>query len=282
MRRVGRRSFLAMGAVSVIATQARTLRGFGLQLYTVRRVLRENPLAVLQAVEAIGYREAELVADDLQRVWPALRQTSLRPVSIHLPADLFTHRQAQLPAALEDARRRELQYVVCPWVAPEERGGADRVRRLADTLNKAGDHCHRLGLRLCYHNHAFDFAPAGSGTLLDVLMQTADPKLLGLELDVMWARVAGVDPVRVIQQYGDRVVLMHLKNVAEGIVPRYDENIPAAAFREVGNGVVQMPEVLQAAAEAGVRHYFVEQDETPGDPLVSLRKSYTYLEQLNF
>jgi hypothetical protein len=38
-------------------------------------------------------------------------------------------------------------------------------------------------------------------------------------------------------------------------------------------------EWLQATA-AGVAHYYVEQDHTPGDPLASLRQSYEYLRTL--
>jgi sugar phosphate isomerase/epimerase len=257
------------------------LKPLGIQLYTVRRQLPQNPLGILRELEAIGYREAELVSDHLDLIWPALAQTSIRPVGLHLPADLFTTNPAGLPAALENARKRGLQYVICPWVAPRDRG-TDGTRRQADTLNRTGDACQRLGLRLCYHNHAFDFAPEGQGRRLDILMRSTDPKLVGIELDIMWAHVAGVEPVQVLKQYGGRVELMHLKNVSADVKPRYDENIPAGAFREVGNGVIDIAPVLAAAAHAGVKHYFVEQDETGGDPVASVRQSYGYLEKLEF
>jgi sugar phosphate isomerase/epimerase len=50
----------------------------------------------------------------------------------------------------------------------------------------------------------------------------------------------------------------------------------------VGNGVIDIPAVLTAAAKSGVKHYFVEQDQTPGDPIDSLRQSYEYLTKLNY
>jgi hypothetical protein len=37
---------------------------------------------------------------------------------------------------------------------------------------------------------------------------------------------------------------------------------------------------VKAAQAAGVQHFFVEQDQTPGDPLESIRKSYQYLKTL--
>ncbi|HET8549580.1 MAG TPA: sugar phosphate isomerase/epimerase [Bryobacteraceae bacterium] len=276
-----RRSFLTAAATALPAW-ARRLKPIGVQLYTVRNVLPEQPLETLRAIEQIGYREVEVVGGSMAQIWDSLKQTRLRPVSVHLDTALFTRDQAKLPAALEDAKRRGFDYVVCPYIAPQDRGGVGVIRKLGDTLNRAGEICRKTGLRLAYHNHAFEFEPAGQGTLLDVLLQTADPKLVSLELDIMWSQVAGVDPVSVLKRYGRRVALMHLKNVSKGIAPQYNEKVPREAFREVGAGVIDVPSVLKAARQSGVRHYFVEQDQTPGDPLASLRASYQYLEKLDY
>lgn len=260
----------------------RTLNPVGVQLYTLRSVIPEKPLETLRALEQIGFREVEAVANGLERIWPSLQQTSLKPISIHLDTALFMRDQDKLPAALEDAKKRGFQFAVCPYIAPADRGGADVMRKLGDTLNKAGEFCRKAGLRLCYHNHAFEFEPSGDSTLLDVLMQTTDSALVSLELDIMWAQVAGVDPVSVLQKYRKRVPLMHLKNVDKDVTQRYNEQIPRTAFREVGNGSIDIAAVLKAARSAGVQHYFVEQDQTPGDPLVSLRQSYEYLRKLDY
>jgi sugar phosphate isomerase/epimerase len=282
MRSISRRSFLTAAAAATAASlHARALPTVGVQLYTVRRVLPGKPLETLRAIEQIGYREVECTADRLDGIWPSLKQTSLKAVSVHLDEQLFIHQPEKLPAALEDARKRGFEYVVCPWIEPRDRGGVEMIRKLGQTLNIAGELCRKAGMRLCYHNHAFEYQPTPDGRLLDVLMKTADPQLVSLELDVMWARVAGVDPVGVLQQYGDRIPLVHLKNVAPGVEPRFNENIPRAAFRELGNGAVDIPAVLRAAKQAGVKHYFVEQDETPGDPIESLRQSFQYLAGLS-
>jgi sugar phosphate isomerase/epimerase len=280
MTSVSRRQLLALAAAS--AAFARTLKTIGVQLYTVRSIITEKPLETLQALEKIGYREAEVIAGSMEKIWPSLKQTSIKPVSLHLDTALFTRQQDKLPPALEDAKKRGFEYVVCPYIAPADRGGVDVIRKLGETLNKAGELCNKSGLHLCYHNHAFEFEPSGQGTLLDVLMQTAEPKLVSLELDIMWAQVAGVNPVSVLQKYGSRVALMHLKNVAKDVGQHYNESIPKTAFREVGNGSIDVAAVLKAASKAGVKHYFVEQDQTPGDPIDSLRQSYNYLAKLNY
>jgi sugar phosphate isomerase/epimerase len=282
MPSISRRSFLSTAAVGTAASlHARALPTVGVQLYTVRHILPKNPLETLQAIEQIGYREVECTADHLDDIWPSLKQTALKAVSVHLDPQVFIHHPEKLPAALEDAKKHDFEYVVCPWIDPRDRGGVEMIRKLGETLNHAGELARQSGMRLCYHNHAFEYRPTPDGTLLDVLMKTTDPKFVSLELDVMWARVAGVDPVSILKQYADRIALVHLKNVASGTAQRFDENIPRAAFHDLSGGDVDIPEVLRAAKQAGVKHYFVEQDETPGDPIDSLRKSFQYLAGLN-
>jgi sugar phosphate isomerase/epimerase len=281
MSHVTRRQVLAAAAAGT-TLWARKLKTIGVQLYTLRTVLPKQPLETLRALEQIGFREVEAVGASLEQIWDSLKQTSMKPVSLHLDTALFTRNVDKLPAALEDAKKRGFSYAVCPYIAPQDRGGVEVIRKLGDTLNKAGELCRKSGLMLAYHNHAFEFEPAGQGTLLDVLMQTADPKLVSLELDIMWSQVAGVDPVSVLQKYGKRVTLMHLKNVSDEVKKQYHEKVPREAFREVGKGVINIEAVLKAAQKAGVKHFFVEQDQTPGDPLASLRESYQYLEKLDY
>lgn len=281
MTPISRRSFAAAAAAAGLA-QARTLSSIGAQLYTLRDVLPKKPLETLQAIERIGYREAEVIRAHMDFTWPALLKTRLKPVSLHMDTALFTRDQDKLGPALEDAKKRGFAYVVCPYIAPQDRGGVEVIKKLAAALTKAGERCRAMGVALCYHNHAFEFEPAGNGTLLDVLMRESDPKLVGLELDIMWAQVAGVAPASVLKQYGSRTPLMHLKNVSAGVEKRYNEGVPRESFQEVGKGVIDVAAVLRAAAAAGVKHYFVEQDQTPGDPLDSLRGSFEYLRKLSF
>lgn len=278
---LSRRNFLAAAVAASVPASARSLTDIGVQLYTVRKVLPKDPLGVLRQVQEIGYQEVEVIPDQLDITMAALKQTNLKAISLHLDTELFLRKQDQLGAALDKAKAFGFQYVVCPWIDPKDRGGEAVMKKLGETLNTAGEQCAKIGLTMCYHNHAFEFAPSGSGILLDVLMKVTDPKLVSLELDMMWAQVAGVDPVSVLEKYGDRTKLMHLKDVV-AMPKRYNENIPASAFKEVGNGVVKVDQVLAAAAKAGVQHYFVEQDETAGSPIASLKQSYDYLAKLSF
>jgi sugar phosphate isomerase/epimerase len=182
------------------------------------------------------------------------------------------------------AKKHDLKYLVVSYLFPQERGGADFYRQFSAQMNRAGERCRAAGLSLCYHNHAFEFAPVDGGAIpFDIMMKELDARNVSLELDVFWVAMGGHDPARMLRQYKGRVPLVHLKDRAANVAPETSEaKVPATAFAEVGNGSLNFPEILRAAKESGVKHYFVEQDRTPGNPLDSLRQSYTYLSKLSY
>lgn len=252
-------------------------QNLGVELYTVRNVITKNPEATLRSIEQIGYTEVEATGDNLDQIWPALEKTKLKPVSIHVPTTTFMEGGSRLESTMDDVKRRGFEYVVLPYIAPENRGGADMFKHLASTMNKAGEQAKSKGLTLCYHNHAFEFKPVDGSTGLDILMSETQKDLVYLEMDIFWVTVAGHDPVAMLKQYSGRVRLLHLKDKLRGGAPQFNENVPKDTFKEVGSGSIDIPNVLSAADAADVRHYFVEQDQTPGDPIASLQKSYKYL-----
>ncbi len=281
-----RRQFLQAGsaaAVLSLTASAKQLRAAGVQLYTVRSILPKQPAETLKAIEEIGYREVEATFDNLDRIWPALQATALKPVSIHLnEATIMRGKDDDIARAVDKVKQHGFQYAVFPYLQPADRGGLDKIRALAEKLNKAGERCRAAGITFCYHNHAFEFEPMEGTTPFQVLVDSLDKKLVGLEVDVFWVSIAGHDPVELLKKVSGRVHLVHLKDKAQGTPVMYKESVAAGAFKEVGHGVIDWPEVLRAAESAGAEHFFVEQDQTPGDPVESLRQSFGYISKLNF
>jgi sugar phosphate isomerase/epimerase len=286
MEMPSRREFLQASSAAALlsmSASAKQLQTVGVQLYTVRTVLPKQPAETLRAIEAIGYREVEATFDNLDRIWPALQATGLKPVSIHLDEALIIRgKPDDLARAVDKVKQHGFSYAVFPYLQPVDRGGLDKIRALAEKLNKAGEKCRAAGLTFCYHNHAFEFEPMDNSTPFKVLVDSLDQKLVGLELDVFWVSVAGHDPVETLKNLSGRVHLVHLKDKAQGTPVMYKESVANSAFKEIGHGVIDWQAVLRAAESAGVSHYFVEQDQTPGDPMESLRQSFGYISKLNF
>lgn len=284
---ISRRRFLqttSLAAALSASAQAKKLQTVGVQLYTVRNVLPDKPAETLRALDAIGYREAEVTFQGLDKIMPALDATRLKPVSLHVDLNVVLKGTADdLARAVDEAKRFRFAYAVFPYLPPADRGGLDSIRRLADKLNSAGEKFHAAGLGFCYHNHCFEFEPMEGTTPFQVLMDSTDKKLVGLEMDIFWVSVGGHDPAEMLEKLGGRVPLVHLKDKAVGTPVLYKESsVPRTGFKEVGQGGLDWPKILRAAAAAGVKHYFVEQDQTPADPVESLRQSFGYLRKTEF
>jgi sugar phosphate isomerase/epimerase len=269
------------GRAQVPRARAQEAHRWGVQLYTVRTQIEADPRTTLKRIAAIGYKEIEVLQPTLTAVAPIAASLGLAMNSVHL--DGPTASGAGYERFLGDAKRLGLSYVVVPSVPPAkrptDRAGFDVV---AGRLSGMAHAASAAGLQLCYHNHAFEFGQDADGTRwLDVLMRGTAEAGMQLELDVFWAAFAGADPVALLREYRGRVALVHLKDTPPRTRSSLVETAATPAdFMEVGAGALDFPAILAAAREAGVRHYFVEQDQAPGDPVESLKQSYAYLAAL--
>jgi sugar phosphate isomerase/epimerase len=251
-------------------TETSMSEGIALQLYTVRDRSSRDMLGTLRQVAAMGYRAVEFAGYGglpAAEVAAELSALGLTAPAAHVGlADL----ESKPTAVFADMRALGCEFVVVPWVAEERRADLDAVRALAATLNTLGAACRDEGLRLAYHNHAFEFAPLGGGLMWDVLAAETDPALVALELDIYWAAHAGANPERLIEAHPGRLPLLHIKDMAAG---------PQGADVPVGDGVLPWPALLRAGIAAGARWFIVEQDH-PGDSLVDVERSLRALQPL--
>ena len=288
-------SLLASAAmVPLVPEGLRAARTWGVQLYTVRDLLRDRAAETLKAIAAIGYKELELGRGELPKLAPIARQLGLKPVSVHMEAPFVTGDWSSwkggppsgltLNRAVEEIRTHGVTYAVVAYLFPDQRGSdGDWYKRFAEQMNRAGEVAKRSGVTLGYHNHGFEFETLRDGSRpLDVLVRELDPSLVKLEVDVFWVSVTGADPLEVLKSLGNRVALVHLKDKARGAAAETDERkVAESTFVEVGAGALDFRAIVAAADAVGVQHYFVEQDHTPGDPLASLTKSYAHLQSLS-
>jgi sugar phosphate isomerase/epimerase len=267
---------LGFGGLASGAVKGGFKRPLGVQLYTVRSVIKGHEDEVLRRIAEIGYTEVETTGRDPMDVnGPILTKYKLKPVSRHF--DVVAGGPEKLASEIEVAKKWGTQYLVHPYVPKDQRGGPDAYRKLADRMNDAAQRIHSAGLTFAYHNHAFEFGGEPGQRAIDIFKERLDKKLVNFELDVFWVSVAGHDPVELLKEFKGRVPLVHLKDKAQGTPVQYNEEVPKTAFKEVGSGVLNFPEILRTAEACGTKHYFVEQDQTPGDAVDSLAKSYAYL-----
>ena len=137
------------------------------------------------------------------------------------------------------------------------------------------------GMQFFFHNHGYEFQPYRDGTLFDLIVQETDPALVDFEMDVFWTARPGQDPAALLRKYPERWKLMHVKDMAQG-TPMNDLSGHATEADNVavGSGQLNYAEILQAAEEIGLEHYYIE-DETSA-PVQNIPLSIQYLETLRF
>jgi sugar phosphate isomerase/epimerase len=182
---------------------------------------------------------------------------------------------------LERAQELNLKHLVYGYIGKGHRETPDQFKGHAERANTAGEKCKAVGIQLCYHNHSFEFQPlSGDKAGIDILVDEFDPQLVKFELDVFWAQIGGRDPLQMIKRLRGRISQLHLKDLLAGTEIQYDEGaVPPDAFQELGDGVIDMAEIMKAGEVAGVEQCHVEQDQSPA-PLQSIVQSLKYLNAL--
>src|SRR5207249_11348730 len=125
----------------------------------------------------------------------------------------------------------------------------------------------------------YEFQPYGHGTLFDLLMAETKPNFVRYEMDVFWIVHPGQDPVKLLQKYGKRFELMHVKDMKKGtptgLLTGHSDVTNDVAL---GTGIMDWPAILRAAKKAGVKWYFIE-DESPTS-VEQIPRSLRFLEQV--
>ena len=244
-----------------------------LQLYTVRTESAKDFAGTLRKVADIGYPAVELAGYGglaVSEVRAILDDCGLKAPSAHVPLVMF---ESRLEEALEDAATLGSNYVVMPFLPPDQRDH-DHVQAVAALLNLAGSAAKRAGLVLAYHNHAFEFerlGPTGQRPF-DVLVESSSEGFF-FEIDTYWVVHAGMDLGQLLEKLSGRMPMVHLKDKA--VVGS------EARMAPIGEGNLDWPHLLPRFAEVGTNLCAVEQDDTYGeDPFDCLKRSYVYLQSL--
>ncbi|MFZ4764514.1 MAG: family 16 glycoside hydrolase [Roseimicrobium sp.] len=245
-------------------TTAASSKSVGLQLYSLRSqaTLRGIPW-VLDQVKALGITEVELAGTGNltpEQLKAEVDQRGLKAVSSHFP---YKRLKEDLAGVVRDAKLLGIQYAGCAWIDHKDAFDEAECRDAIATFSRAGEALAKEGITFFYHAHGYEFEKHGDGTLLDLLITETKPEQVSYQMDVLWIVFPGQDPVALLEKYGSRWKLMHLKDLRKGVATgSLSGKTELTNDVVLGTGQVDWPAVLQAAKKAGVQHYFIE-DESP-------------------
>lgn len=319
---MNRRTFLAAtGAATIAAAAMKAVptfalegpRRFGIQLWSVAKMLSTDFEGTIAMLAGLGYRELETYGpyafSDPRQIesWNAitpslgfsgsgffgLSQDKVKAVfdghgfsvpSMH--TDLFTL-QTRMGELAQAANALGATYVTLPALPAEQRATFDDYKRAADIFNKVGEDASRHGVRFAYHNHGYGLAPVNGKVPLDTLMDATDPAHVFFEMDTYWTTAGGADPKDYLARYKGRYRMMHLKDMRGqhrfagdgGQASDWIAMFPHLTF--LGDGSLDMAGIIAAAKDSGVEHFFVEQDRAD-DLMAAITGSANYMKKIGF
>ncbi len=269
---VGGSAISSLAGLSGCST-APAQKRIGLQLYSLREAMKEDPAGTLELVAKMGYKELETASYKEGLIYgyaPAefrkiVEDLGMKVSSAHTkPADPLTAENAEEMYAwwdknLDDHAAAGCKYVIQPSmpIGPT----LEDVKRYCDYYNRIGEMAKSRNIRTGFHNHAKEFLPIDGEIMYDYMLNNTDADKVVFELDVYWANKAGVSPVEYLNKYAGRFPVLHIK----------DEDI-------IGDsGELDFKSIFEAAYAQGMTDYYVEVERYTLPPVNCVEKSYDFL-----
>ncbi|MGB5170498.1 sugar phosphate isomerase/epimerase family protein [Eudoraea sp.] len=244
----------------------------GVQLYSFRDEMLNDPIETLKQIANIGIKEIETARSSKGHYY-GLKPEEMKKICDDLGMNLksgHVHLDDAWEKTMNEAVVSGQEYLICSSM-PSKGQNVDNYKKVAESFNKAGEACKALNLKFGYHNHDYEFDSEGGEVLYDILLKNTDPSLVHMELDLGWVITAGKDPLEYFENYPGRFPLWHLK----------DMNLAKKESTEFGKGGLDIKKMLAYKKASGVKHIFIEQEEYAKSPLESMEYNMKYLKGLS-
>ena len=254
---LSRRSFLALSAMLPWALKASASQSIpiGLELYSVRNALKEDPEGTVRSVAKMGYECVEFYAPYFE--WSDAQAKQMRKLLDDLGIRCFsTHNDEHYFDADKINRARDLNLILgsknLVMASADLKKGSEAWKLIAHKLNAAAEQLEDSGLKTGYHNHKPEFTPVDGVRPIEVIAKNTKPSIM-LQLDVGTCLEAGSDPVAWIRANPGRIRSLHLKDWSSD---------PAKGYKVLfGEGNADWKNIFAAAESVGgVEFYLLEQE----------------------
>ena len=265
-----RRTFLALSATlpwALKSVAASSSIPVGLELYSVRDALKQDPEGTVRAVAQMGYQAVEFYAPYFE--WTDAQAKQMRKLMDDLGIHCYsTHNDEDFFSGKNFDRARDLnlilgsKYVVQAWSDPKP--DLEAWKSLAEKLNTIAEKLESSGLKVGYHNHDAEWRLVNGQRPMDIIAKNTKLSVM-LQLDVGTCLEAGADPVAWIRANPGRIRSIHCKDWSRD---------PAKGYKVLfGEGIADWKGIFEAAENGGgVEYYLVEQEGSRFPELETARK----------
>lgn len=249
---------------------------FGLQIFSVRDHCqnKEDMLACLKGLKAMGYNVCQL-AGQSPDITPAELRALMDESGMECPA---IHTSYVRMRDDFDAFVKDMKTIGCRYLGvgmPKEYKTAEGVVRFAKEASAIGAKLAKEGMKLMYHNHAYEFErlEETGKNFLEMMAENSDENLY-FELDLFWVQRAGANPIDMLHKMKGRMVTSHIKDM-NGSADNANVVAP------IGKGNLNFGAIIPACDECGIEYVFIEQDNAPeSDSMACVEYSMNTLKKM--
>jgi sugar phosphate isomerase/epimerase len=268
--------FLAILLISEIGQAQRPLytAPLGVQTYTFRRSIGQEPAKVLDTIKMMGFTEIE---GGSGRMHPAdfKKLCDDRNISIPSTGAGYEDLVNKIDSVVWRAKMLGSKYVMCAWIPHQNNELTfENAKKAVEDFNRAGKILKENGLTFCYHAHGYEFQPYEDGTLLDYMFKNTNPEYVSFQMDIFWIQFGGGDPVGLLKKYGSRWKTMHLKDMRKGTKKDLTGLTSVENDVTLGTGELDLPAIFKEAKRVGIKHYFIEDESSSYATQVILSIAY--------
>ncbi len=245
----------------ILTTISISAQEIGIQLYSLRNQFKTDVPGTLDLIQSWGLTNLEgggtygLSTEEFKDL---LKKRDLDVVSVGASYDDL--KNGNVDAIIENAKAYGAKYVMCAWISHEGNNfDIAKTKEATEVFNTAGKQLKEEGITLAYHAHGYEFRPHKNGTLFDYMAQHADH--FAFEMDVYWVKHGGEDPLKLLNKYPEKFVLLHLKDMEKGVKGNNTGHEDVETNVVLGTGQVDIAGVVKRAKELGVVKYMFIEDE---------------------
>ena len=273
-------AFLAILFLNQVASAQKPLytAPLGVQTYTFRRSIGNDPVKVLDTIKKLGFTEIE---GGSGRMHPAefKKLCDERGISIPSTGAGYEDLINKIDSVVWRAKMLGAKYVMCAWIPHQNNVLTfENAKKAVEDFNRAGKILKENGLTFCYHAHGYEFQPYEDGTLLDYMFKNTNPEYVSYQMDIFWIQFGGGDPVALLKKYGNRWKMMHLKDMRKGTKKDLTGLTSVENDVTFGTGELDLPAIFKEAKKVGIKHYFIEDESS--SYATQIPQSIAYLKSL--
>jgi sugar phosphate isomerase/epimerase len=246
----------------------------GLELYTVRHLMKKDVPGTLKLVKSWGFDDVEggvMEGKTAAETKALIDQHGLRMQSMLTGYETLRDNAASV---VKDAKTLGCSYAGTAWIPHQGSFTREHVDQASKDFATWAKTFAGEGLQFFYHVHGYEFGASPDGTLLDTLIKQS-PKEVAFQMDVFWVMRGGGNPAALLTKYPGRFLLMHLKDIEKG-TPLGDPTgaAPDETSVPMGQGQVDWPAVLKAAKAGGTKMFYIEDEHPKAEDQVPVSLKY--------